>query len=148
MRFSHGVYRPDLISPYFTLCTFSFFLYATHRTHKKLIRLCTKSLDNHRPMKTNRCKKRTWQIQIYHTRDYAAYGAIFCPAGGKGRAGGWVAERASLSAGVHTHEKERESVCSQQGVSPCNSMYCLLTHTLTPHPPTPRLLGRARNRRY
>jgi len=74
-------------------------------------------------MITNRCKKSTWQIQIYHTRRDSW--VIFCLR---------VAEKASSARSPPTR------VCSQQGVA-CVIQCTTLTHSS--HPPTPRLLGSA-----
>lgn len=140
----YGAFIVQIISPLFH----TLHIFLPQDKKKMLIGLRTNSLDYHQPMKTNRCKKRTWQIQIYHTREkQGGLPAIFCLRVAKG---GWVdggggKSGASLSAaGVHT--RKRESVCSQQGVSLCVTQ-CTGWHTLS-HPPTYTTSSRQRNRRY
>jgi hypothetical protein len=131
MRFSHGVYRPDLISPYFTLCTFS------STPHIGPTKSWSASALNHWIIigrwKQTGAKSARGRFKFITLETTRLTGLFFAPQAAKGeRVGG----RKSVALGRSAHTWERERVCVASREFPRVTQCTAYWHTHTHTPPT------------
>lgn len=132
MRFSNGVYRPDLISPYFTLCTFS------STPHIGPTKSWSASALNHWIIigrwKQTGAKSARGRFKFITLETTRLTGLFFAPQAAKGeRVGGLQKERRSRPECTHMRKRERERVCVASREFPRVTQCTACWHTLS-HP--------------